>query len=201
MKTRSTLLFLSLLIMSHSCTTKYVPDKELEIDSTFLSVFKSISNNKLLVFKDKNNNRVTYKISKIDSVIRNKKGWFINSAPNKELKVTISEIYEGRTVLNEYYNECVVTREPFENKSYFIVNFNNIQYINDSLPELKKDTITITGSKFTNYYLFESSIEPENKNEIKELYISPKDGIIAYKMFSDEFWKRDFGVSTTDSVP
>jgi hypothetical protein len=135
--------------MSHSCTTKYVSDKELEIDSTFLCVFKSMSNNKLLVFKDNHNNIVTYKISEIDSVIRNKKGWFINSAPNKELTVAISEIYQGRTVLNGYYNQCVVSRVPFENKSYFI----------------------------------------------------PKDGIIAYKMFSGEFWKRDFGISTTDRVP
>jgi len=171
----------------YSCVSKVYPDERMGIDSSFLKLFNSVVQTDTFSFKNLNDDRKSFVVTKVDSIISNKKGWFINEAPYKLLRVNFRE--SGKDTLHlERPNEVFVNKDPATGKSSLNIEFNNFYFYDTVLPLLNHDTININDKKITNYYLFKTSLKLKQPDDVKELYISPAKGFIGFKTVSGEVW-------------
>ena len=70
------------------------------------------------------------------------------------------------------------------------IQFNNL-YFHDTLLPIHHDTLILNDKKFTNYYLFESSLTPKRPDDVKILYMNLAKGFFGFKTLSGELWIRE----------
>jgi hypothetical protein len=180
-----TLVFLT-VILFENCSTRVYPDEKLAIDSNFLSLFNSIKQKDTIRFSNLNGNGKIFIIVKVDSQISNKKGLLMNERPYKVIRAYFKEIGKDTTLLRRA-NEIEVAKDPQSLISAITIHFNNL-YFNDTLLTLHQDTIDLDSKKFTNYYLFETSLGLKNPDDVKVLYINRSTGFLGFKTQSGEVW-------------
>ncbi len=179
-----------LLIIGIGCSTKAVPDEELNIEPTYLALFNSVSNRDTISFENATGKIKAFVIANVDSIIRNEKGGFINELPYKLLFINLREI-SGDTTRLDRPNRMYVNRDPTNNKNSFYVEFENMSYITHSLSEdFRTDTIGILGRKYTNYYFFAAKNELKRVDDVEQLYMTISDGILGFKTLSGEWWVK-----------
>jgi len=183
-----TMLAFFITISVAGCTTKIYSDERFAIDPNFLSLFNSLIQKDSIQFTNSNGVNKTFLITNIDSIISNEKGWFINEAPYKLLRVRFREI--GKDTLHlERENEIFVNKNPATNTNSLCIKFNNFYYSKDSmLPRINYDTLSIANKKFTDYYLFETSLGLKNSGDVQVLYVSASKGFLGLKTMSGEVW-------------
>jgi|GEM_PF-6262994 len=175
------------------CVTKVYPDERLAIDPVFLRLFNSLHGKDTIRFNNSSGREQVFVIGKVDSIVMNEKGWFINGAPYKILRFGIREI--GRdTSLLERENTIFVNKDPLANRSTFSIEFNNFLYhVDDTLPPLNTDTIVVAGKKISNYYFFKTDIRQKGVADVKEMFLSLGTGLVAYKTLNGDEWsKKDY---------
>src|SRR5437764_584745 len=154
-----TVMFVLLLvaISFEGCYTKVYPDQRLAINANFLSLFNSIIRKDTIRFNSSNGVNKIFIITKVDSIISNRKAWFINEAPYKLLRSTFKEIGKD-TVHLERENEIFVNKNALKNQNSIVIKFNNLFFDDTILPLLHNDTLTLNAKRFINYYSFETSL-------------------------------------------
>lgn len=177
------------LFMAMSCNSKALPDEKFTIKAEFVAIFNSVSQKDTLRFVDSSGQNKTFFISRIDSTINNRKGWFINERPHKALIMGLTQIGSDSS---QFYgnNELYVGKDPISQTNGITIKLNNFYYSDTLLPLIHSDTINISGEKITNYYLFESSRNAKNPNDILLLYINVPRGIAGFTTFSGKTWKN-----------
>jgi hypothetical protein len=183
------LVFFSLMVMGN-CASKVYPDERLVIASDFLALFNSVVEKDTFSFRNKTGSRKSFAITKIDSIISNKKGWFINERPYKLLRMNFRETGKD-TVKLKRDNEVFVNKDPGKNLTSIAIQFNNFFFDDTILPQLHHDTLSFSGKKLTNYYLFETALSLTNPNDIRVLYMSGLKGFLAFKTMSGEVWLNE----------
>ena len=179
-----------LIFITHSCNTDFYPTEKLKIDSSFLQLFNSVSEKDTFTFENSIGSKKVFLITRIDSILRNKKGWFTNSAPYKELWLSFKEIGYDTTLL-ERPNMLLVHKNPTTNTNSIVIAFNNLHYSSNKLPVINHDTITANMGKINDYYFFETKLWSEDSRSIKELYMSPQKGFIGFNTMAGEVWLRE----------
>ncbi|HVM86680.1 MAG TPA: hypothetical protein VMT76_00735 [Puia sp.] len=174
-------------ILIESCYTKVYPDDKLLIDPQFSSIFYSLIQKDSLQFSSSNNRSKMFIITKVDSIVSNEKGWFINEKPYKLLQFEFREIGKD-TVRLERQNEVFVNKNPEKNQNSIAIQFNNFYYHDTILPLLHHTTFNINNKKFTDYFMFETSLHPENPDDVKVLYINVSQGFLGFETLSGEIW-------------
>ena len=175
---------------TESCVSKVYPDERLAIDPIFMTLFNSITQKDTFSFWNAVGNRKVFVITKVDSIISNEKGWFINEKPYKLLMMSFRETGKD-TVDLQRSNEVFVNKDPGKNLSSMVIQFNNF-FFDDTIPPLPHhDTLNLNGKKFTNYHLFETSSSLKNPNDVKVLYITLPNGFIGFKTLSGEIWVNE----------
>jgi hypothetical protein len=177
-------------ILFQSCYTKAYPDIKLTIDPNFLSLFYGVAQKDTIRFNSSNGKFKTFFISKRDSVISNKKGWFINDKPYKRLSIKFREIGTDTTIL-ERESQLDVGKDPEFLVSGITIQFNNLYFGDTTLPLLHHDTLIINNKKFLDYYVFETSLRLKNADDVKVLYINASKGILGFKTESEEIWVNE----------
>jgi len=172
------------------CYTKVYPDEKLAIGQEFLLLFYSVKNKNPMRFSSLNGRSKTFIITKADSIISNEKGWFINEKPYKLLQFEFREIGKD-TVHLERENEVFVNKNPEKNQNSIAIQFNNFYYHDTILPLLHHDSLNINNKKFTEYFIFETSLHLKNPEDIKVLYINVSKGFLGFKTLSGEVWVND----------
>ena len=184
------LLVLFAFIPILSCVSKVYPDEKLAIASNFLAIFNSVKQKDTFSFRDTTGRRKTFVITKVDSIISNEKGWFINERPYKLLRMNFKET--GNDTVNlERSNEVFVNKDPEKNINSIVIQFNNFFFDDTILPPLHHDTLSLNEKKITNYYLFETSLSSNNPDDVKVLFLNVPNGIVAFKAFSGEVWLNE----------
>jgi len=173
--------------MNESCVSKVYPDDRLAIDPAFSALFNSVVQKNTFSFRDTAGNRRVFVITKVDTIISNEKGWFINERPYKLLSTNFREAGQD-TVDLDRGNEIFVNKYPDNNSSSIVIQFNNFYFNDTILPPLHHDVLNLNGKRLTNYYLFETSLEFKRPNDIKDLYMNPAKGFLAFKTVSGEVW-------------
>ncbi len=92
-----------------NCTTKVYPESMLSIDSSFLSLYKVMTNSDSLVFINGIQKKL-FVIGRKDSIINNSKGYFINSRPYKTLKTKF--VLVGNDMNEDEESEILVNKDP-----------------------------------------------------------------------------------------
>jgi hypothetical protein len=138
-------------------------------------------------FTDTRGRTKVFIITKIDSLIKNKKGWFINEEPCKLLTSSLKELGKD-TVRLKRVNEFFVNRDPSKEINTIGIQFNNFYFHGSILPQIHQDSMTLNNRKFTNYYQFESSLGLEDADDVKVLYINTEKGFLGFKTLSGEAW-------------
>lgn len=177
-----------LLLLGATCSNGKYSKKELDIDTSFLNVFYSIANNKQLVFINKSREK-QFTVSDIDSIIRNNKGGFMGGAAYKNLFFKIHEVGNDTTCLSRE-NEIFVNKDPLEKRTSLLIQFNNFRFFEDTLPLLNEKNLIINSQHIKNYYLFQTSLQSKQPDDVVELYITLDNGLVAFKTFCGEFWFR-----------
>lgn len=180
------LLFL-IVITIGSCSTKVYPDEKLAIDPNFLTLFNSLRQKDTIQFISSNGRSKTFVITKVDSIISNKKGWFINEAPYKLLRFSFRETGKD-TVRLERENEIFVNKAPAANINTISIQFSNFYFHDSIIPPLRHDTLNLNAGRFMNHYSFETSLRLKNPDDIKVLYINVQKGFLGFKTLSGEIW-------------
>jgi hypothetical protein len=173
-----------------SCYRKVYPDKKLAIDPKFLSLFNAVIKKDTIRFNGSNGNSKTFIITKVDSIISNRKGLLINERPYKVLRTYLKEIGTDTTAL-ERANEIEVAKDPELLVSGITIHFNNLYFSDTILPRINYDTLNFNNKRFTNYYLFETSLGLKNPDDVKVLYISVPKGFLGFKTLSGEVWVNE----------
>jgi hypothetical protein len=177
-------------ILLESCNSKAYPDIKLTIDPNFLSLFYAASQKDTIQFNNSNGKNKTFFIAKRDSVISNKKGWFINEKPYKRLSIKFREIGADTTIL-ERESQLEVGKDPEFLVSGITIQFNNLYYGDTTLPLLHHDTLNLNNKKFADYYVFETSIRLKNSDDVSVLYINVSKGLLGFKTESGEIWVNE----------
>ena len=180
-------LFVIIILLICGCETKVYPDERFNIDSSLIKVFNSILQRDTFSFKNSTGSKKSFVISKVDSIISNKNGWFINEKPYKLLRINFKEV-EGDTTFLERSNQIFINRDAATNTNTICIQFNNFYYFDSVLPPLNRDTINMNNQRLTNYYSFETSIRLKNSNDINVLYVKIPRGLIGFKTLSGEIW-------------
>jgi hypothetical protein len=182
------------MVVLNGCTRKYVPDEKLAFDPKFREVFTAFTLKDTLRFQGTSGRIKTYVIA-LDSITENTKGWFINGAPYKLLRLNFQEIGTA-TPTARRENVVWVNKNPLENNNTIHVGFNNMWHLDTLLQEPNSDTIILNDKKFTNYYSFNSRIAPQPDDDAKynddayTVFVSITKGFFGYKTNSNECWVR-----------
>lgn len=195
--------------MISSCLHKAYKEESFAFNNSTLEFFQSFSKMDTLFFQSKNHNVDTFVITKIDSVLKNTKGYFINSRPFKELFLTYKQIpidywAESRVEMAGTSSErkvkedarlITITTYPDNNSTEIYISFKNFRSLiknNNYLIPINYDTIKVNGSWFTNYYKINSTKNSLliDSNDIETIYVNQKDGFIAFKEKNGKIWLR-----------
>ncbi len=182
--------FIAIFFLCYSCVTKVYPDERMAIDSSFKMLFNSLISKDTFAFTDLMNHRKVFAITKLDSIVSNEKGWFINQSPYKLLRIRFKDLGTDTPELDRE-NEIYVMKDPKTAGGSIGIQFNNFYFTDSIIPSLNHDTIDINGKKIIDYYLFETSLKLKHPDDVKELYISPVKGFIGFKTVSGEVWLNE----------
>lgn len=170
---------------------KVYPDESLEITPEFSAFFYSLIRRDTFSFINGIGERKLFVVNKVDSIISNTKGSFINERPYKILIMNFKEFGKD-TVHLRRTNEVFVNKYPDNGINSLCIKFNNFYFIKDSvLPQVSRDTILLNGQVINNYYLLETSLRLDNGDDVEFLYISIPEGIIGFTTLSGEVWIRE----------
>ncbi|HET9825993.1 MAG TPA: hypothetical protein VFP87_11695, partial [Chitinophagaceae bacterium] len=158
------------------------------IDPKFLSLFNSIIQSDTIRFNSPTGNNKTFVITKVDSIVSNRRALLINERPYKVVRAYFKEVGPDTTLL-ERENEIEVAKDPQSLTSGITIHLNNL-YFSDTILDLHHDTLYLNLEKFTNYYLFQASLKLKNPDDVKFLYIDVPNGFLGFKTLSGEVWVK-----------
>jgi hypothetical protein len=173
-----------------SCSIKAYSDEKFAIAPNFLSLFNAVIEKDTIHFSSSNGGNKIFVITKVDSIISNRKGGFINERPYKVIRAYFREIGTDTTLL-ERATEIEAAKDPQLLISGITIHFNNLYFSDTLLPLLHHDTLDLNAKRFTNYYSFETSLNLKNPDDVKVLYISVPKGFLGFKTLSGEIWVNE----------
>lgn len=203
---------LSLLISSITGCSHSLPMERFVFDSKFDSLYKAVCSKDSIFFENSKNNIDTFILTKTDSTFFNRVNCFMCGPPGKSIfrfykqypiNYWADSVFEnqgahlgrktGREVqligISKFADKDTVDKD-FNTAYLCFKNFHCS--LERSLGKPSNDTLRISNHLFTNYYIFKSTAPTlvVNDTDVKTVYVSLIDGIIAYKEKSGVIRKR-----------
>ena len=173
-----------------SCSSQAYPPEKLAIDQPFLDIFNAIKSMDHYVFQKDSVSQREFVVVKIDSLIKNEKGPFINEKPYKLLQIKLRGVSPMDTLASDP-SIVYVSKYPGENINSLCIKLKNFLFFQQGeLPPLMNDTVVINGREIFDYYLFHTQAQKllESPEDIESVYVSPKEGLFAFKTKNGEMW-------------
>lgn len=195
-----------IFILFTSCG-QTVPAEKFIFDSKFDSLYKAVSYRDTMFFENGQNRIDTFVLTKIDSSLVNKIDCFMCPRAAKSvfrkykqypINYWADSIYENQStdkekVIGREVSLVSMTKFPDVNITRVYISFKNFHSsIEGSLGQPSNDSLKINGLYFTNYYILNSTAQSliVNDEDVEIVFVTLKDGIIAYKEKSGILRKR-----------
>jgi hypothetical protein len=155
-----------------------------------------------LIFKSSENNIDSFVISNIDSIINDRKGYFINTRNSKSISVHYRQIpvdkWQWRWTdgdKNVEHSEdgtfIDIIRFAESEKTEYYFNFKEFRCSKNEIPKLLTDTIELNHFKLTNYYKINNcQVQSNSPYAIQVCYSSLRKGLVAFKTNEGIYWTR-----------
>jgi hypothetical protein len=133
-----------------------------------------------------------FHITKIDSILHDKRGFFINAREYKDLRIECEEL-AATDERHEKYDLFLITKYAHTDTPLFSVRLKGFY---DNHPDdpfvLQRDTVLANNISFTNYYSFRPYNYDAQKDpaSVVKIYISPGKGIVAYRYLNGAWWTK-----------
>jgi hypothetical protein len=186
--------------------TKAFPEEKFQINGPFADFFTSCEKMDTFLFKGENNQVDTFAITKLDSAIFNIKGGIMAQRPRKQLILSYKQIpvnYWAETRIEKgpgNTRDDTITCDavliyldkfPDDSTMQFFFSFRHFHAtVYNEFPALNRDTIRIDAAYFTDYYKIQD-YDQRDSAEPYIIYITPKDGFIAYQNRYGKRWIRE----------
>ena len=180
------------LISFVSCSWKHYSEDKYLFGKGYQVLIKSNKVGDTLVFSNYDQ-RQSFKIAKIDSILHDERGHFINQREYKEVSIHLQEIPNGTIYsFNKEQFNISITKYPDQDSTYFDLSFQGFHGSIASVDfNISNDTLNVDNLQITNFYKFLPwSINSKDSNSVTEVYITPEKGIVAYKDSRKRWWKR-----------
>ena len=200
------ILFLICILLISSCTWKPYPPEKYNIEQSYRDLVSPYKSGDTLLFKDSSNKINSFLISKIDSVIYDTKGYFINRKNEKIISVSYKQIPIDKWAhewigsapdsagFREHKEDATlidIIRDPAAESTELNFNFQIFRGCTLKNLPLHTDTLNINGINITGYYKIEYCDEDvKNLSDIKVAYSTIKKGIMAYQLLDGTWWIR-----------
>lgn len=145
----------------------------------------------------------TISITGIYTEIEKGSGGFISKEPSLRRKIVIKHLpvdnwkivtYSGKEVMKEEQQILLSLTKSLlaEGGNYCVFSFKDFSVLVDSVPLLKKDTITLKGKSFSNYVILKRGGQKMIKDSSKTqaIYWSEREGLFAYENFKGDVWVK-----------
>jgi len=186
------ILIIAFGIFLASCYWRRYPAEKYIIPQKYRQVISSYEAGDTLKFQDSNGNFSTFLITKIDSTLHDKRGYFINAREYKDITIAVHELANARRGYEDYYL-LILNKYPDKDSATFDLNLKDFYGIDTTYPfALSKDTVTANNLRFTHYYFFRSRNYSEQKdpNSVTQIYMTDLDGIVAYRCLNGDWWTK-----------
>jgi hypothetical protein len=174
-----------------ACKSKYPADRY-TIPKSFRDLISAYKVGDTFIFKDDKGNLSHYLTANIDSSFVDEGKGLMKVRGRKDIVVTIRELTNPRKG-HEEYHMIILNRYPDKDSATFYLRLKDF-YTQDTSKhfDLRTDTIRVNDFTFTNYYYFlakkySDQIKP---NSVVEIYMTKKDGIVAYKNLNGIWWTK-----------
>ncbi len=201
------LYYLILILFCSSCLWKAYPDEKFIIDDSFRNLVIPYHLGDTLIFKSSKNEFDSFLITKIDSVIENKKGFFINARNQKRIFISYRQIPLDKwahsriemgpdntheTKISEDATLIDIIRFPDNETTELYFNFKIFYGCRiTKIDPIHLDTLDINGLRFTSFNKIQYCDEDLKKpTDIKYVYSTISKGIIAYQYLDGTWWRR-----------
>lgn len=173
-----------------SCSWKEYPPEKYIFPKEYRELIAYYHVGDTLKFQNKKGEASCLLITKIDSLLHDERGHFINSAEYKVINVDCEELTNPRKGYDKY-TLVYIHKNPTENFAHFNFRYKNFysRNLDDSLV-LKKDTLHVNGLTMTNYYAFRSNDLGDDTTSVAKIYITKEMGLTAYQHVNGEWWTR-----------
>lgn len=199
----------SLYLLLTSCDYQAFPEEKFRIDNLFRELIKPYHPGDTLVFKSSKNEIDSILITKIDSAINNRKGYFINARNSKHISVRyrqfpIDHWSHSRIEMGANNSEKKEITEDaslldilrFPDTESTILYFNFRIFLGCGLSDLKPmhhDTLSVNGTLFKNCYKIDYCEDRDDHDlatTLVSVYSTVADGIVAYQYADGTWWVR-----------
>ena len=183
--------FIIIILFLTSCKSKY-PAEKYVIPKTYRDLIASFKTGDTLKFNDNKGNLCLYLITGIDSSFIDEGQGLINAKGRKDISISCHELTNPRPGYEDYH-VIILNRYPSDDSASFDLRLKNFYGINPKDPIiLKTDTIIANGLSFTNYYSFRpfNYAEQKDSNSVSKIYMTNKQGIIAYRYINGIWWTK-----------
>jgi hypothetical protein len=183
-----TFVFIFIIFLS-SCWSKY-PAERYVISRTYRDLISSFNKGDTLKFNDSKGNICLYLISNIDSSFIDEGKGLIGAKGRKDIVVTCHELTNPRRGYEDYAM-IILNRYPDDDSATFDLRLRDFYGLNSKDPiKFNTDTIKANAIVFTNYYSFRpfNSAEQKDSNSVTQIYMTSKQGIVAYRCLNGTWW-------------
>ena len=184
-------LLIIIVIFFISCRSKYSAERYV-INKAYRDLITSFKQGDTLKFKNGKGNSCLYFITSIDSSFVDEGKGLMNVKGRKDIVVSCHELTNPKQGYEDYHI-IILNRYPSDEFASFGLRLKDFYGIDPKEPFiLNTDTIVANELSFTNYYSFRpfNYLEQSDSNSITKIYMTNKQGIIAYKYLSGEWWTR-----------
>ena len=184
-----------------------IPPEKFIFDSKFDSLYKAVSYKDTIFFENSQNSIDTFVLTKIDSSLVNKIDYFMSPRAAKSvfrkykqypINYWADSIFENQGTdkekkISKEVSLVSMIKFPDDSNTSIRVSFKNFySSITGSLGQPSNDSFKINNRYFTNYYTLNSTAKSliVNDEDVEIVFVTLKDGIIAYKEKSGSLRKR-----------
>lgn len=184
-----------------------LPPEKFVFDGKFDSLYRAVTSKDTMFFENSKNATDTFVLTNVDSVVSDRIDCFMCPRAAKTVFRNYKQVpvnyWADRTVKNqgsaqeqEVKSEAsliAVTKYADVDLTTAHISFKNFQCkLTGSLGKFSKDTLRLNERVFTNYYVIDSIPESfvVNDDDVRLLFVTLKDGIVAYKEKSGIIRKR-----------
>ena len=196
MKRLSIYISFLLSVTISSCFQQVFPEEKLVFSPKYLNLITPYKVGDTLKFEDSLHQIEIFAITKVDSIIFNKKGWFINARPYKEVSISYNQFPKKQWVdanTNADNKLVLLTIYPDNQEQSCDFSFKNFRgSIQNGKDTISSTSVSVNSLPLSNYYKVENVADDlaKSSDDIKTIYITSDKGIIAYQNQKGKWWKR-----------
>ncbi|GAB2843540.1 hypothetical protein [Ferruginibacter profundus] len=187
---RTFIILLALGILN-SCGSKY-PSEKYVLAKKYRDLLSSYNEGDTIKYVDGKGNFCLYLITKIDSSFIDQGVGMISTRGRKDISISCRELTNPKKGYEDYWM-FILTKYPDDDSTYFDFRIKDFYGPEPhQLIEPNSDTLIANGIIISNYYSFipYNLLEQRDSNSVVKLYMTNKNGIIAYRCKNGIWWTR-----------